>query len=76
MFSFCLDSMLLHMEIVHATGSENESNGINIYPSIVSYNYTFISFSLQYIYLHRLESVTDSTSSASIVSTCKSIESG
>ncbi len=48
-----LDILLLHMEIVHATGSENESKEMHMSASISSYNYTFISFSLQYIYPYR-----------------------
>ncbi len=53
------------MEIVHAIGSENESNEMNIGISISPYNYnTYI--------LVGLESVTDSISLASIVSICKS----
>ncbi len=34
--------MLLHMEIMNATGPENESNKMNMNASISPYNYAFI----------------------------------
>ncbi len=61
MFSFYPYPLLLHVETMDATGSENESKELNMNASISPYNCA----------LHRLESVTDSTSCASIVSICK-----